>query len=632
MSSIRNPATIQSTNQRFSTLLFVLLVSTSLIVGAVGTAAAGTASTPAALSADDDGPLVDDSDAVDNSTIVVNEDGNVVSGKKVSYGDPVGKVIRVYSINGADKTDPLVARGDNVATRTGQNVIVDSGSVAIFDESPDIRARYENGTVEKVVVNGSNIETESGVNVKTEDGDNVEINRDTFNDHEFVVDILNTTNVGEGETMNITAEVGNIGHTSGEEVIEVSVDGRSYHPQMVELDPGETGEIDLKYPTWSGDAPEVELTVETPDDSSTVTVPVEKPDFRVDIQDSDFAVSNGETITVPVTVDRTGGATGRTYAIDFLVDGTAIDTELVSLNGGGETDLEFSYETGDEDVPTVLATVAGPSGANASQEIPVREPILAVNQVHTPENITEYEQVDVTATLENYGTDTKNQTVQLAVSKNGTNTTTVVDETRAEVGNRSAKNVTFTYHTKPDYHPEHELIVQTPDHNRTVQVETDPQAVYQFASAPEGNLTAPPGSEYSLAPTIENAGHTTGTVNISLQVNGSVEQTQNISTGTNSSQSVEFPVNVPSNSSVTYKIATQHDNTSGAIFPQGSDAIVGNETTADGGQVNGTSTATENNGNGGGGGLFGFSLPPLPIIITTAFSVLLVGIIAHVAS
>jgi hypothetical protein len=634
----RIPTTLQPTKQGLSALLLVLLVSTSLFIGTVGTAAADPAPADGKFSVDaddNDEPLVHDGKAVNNNTVVVNSDGVVVSGKQVSYGDPTGKPVRNYSFNGIYETESLRVRDGNVVTETGQNVIVDGGSVGAFDEEPDIRARFENGTVEELVVNGSNIETASGVNVKTEEGDNIEINRDTFNDNEFVVDIRNASYVGEGVTMDVTTKLGNIGHTEGEKEVALIVDSRTYERQMIELDPGETKEVEFQYPTFSGDAPEVELTVETPDDSETATAAVAEPDFQIDITEPELAVAAGETVTVPVSIDRTGGAAEQTYAIDFVADGTIIDTELLTLDRGGGGDLEFSYETESEDTPSVLATIRGPDNANATQEIPVRNPILAVNQVYTPANISEYEQVEVTATVENYDTDKKNQTVQLAISENGSNGTTIVDAKQVKVGNRSAKNVSFTYHTKPEYHPRHTLIIQTKDHEREVDVQTNPAAVFRLPSGPEGNLTASPGSEHTLAPTIKNSGHKNGTAELTYQIDGSIEHTQNISIAAKNTGSSEFAVDVPANSSVGYKIATQHTNVSGTITATSpDDASESTSTTppADTQENGTTSTNSSENSGGNSGGFLGLSLPSIPVMIATSFSVLLVTLIAHIAS
>jgi hypothetical protein len=647
-------ATGQSREQVISTTLLTLLVSSLLLAGAVGTATATTYSSSDSPTPEygDDTPLVDESEAVDNSSVVVNGDGNVVSGKQVGYGEPVGKLIRVYWLNGLEKTESVVVRDDNVVTRTGQNVIVEGGgSVGVFDETPDIRARYDNGTVEKVVVNGSNIETESGRNVKTEEGENVEINRNTFNDHEFVIDILNTSNVGEGEVMEVTVKVGNIGHESGEEIVDIEVDGRGQNPRMLELDPGETQKLDLQYFTRSKDAPGVELTAKTPDDSDTVTAPIDKPDFRIDIQSADRAVSFGEEISVSAVLNRIGGSHEKTYAIDFLADGSVTDTELVSLERGGKTEVNFTYKTNGGDVPSVLATVSGPGEAEDAQKIAVRMPILAVDKVYPPKNVSEYEKVDVTAKVENYGTDTKNQTVQLATSKNGTNETTIVDKKRVKLGNRSEKNVTFAYHTKPEYHPQHKLTVSTPDHNRSVTVKTNATAVHKFETVPKETIIAPSDEKRTLKPTIKNIGHANGTAKATFKLNGSVEKTINLSVEAGKTASTKLDVEVPQNASVKYKIAVQHDETNGTIAPQPSATATPSDTataTAESGtdtdtnatatpggetdtNTNASTTAPTGNSGSGGGGLLGF-LPSVPVLLGTGFTVVLVGLIAHAAS
>lgn len=633
MPSIQATHRSNSTAQRlFALLIAVLVTSSFLAAGTLGSVTASPTSeshSPPAIEAGGNSPAkLDSSNAVDNNAVVITEDGNVVSGELVSHGEPVGRVIRTYDVNGLEKTEPVETRGGNVVSASGKNIVVEGGgSVGKFDENPDIRARYENGTVEKLVVDGRNIETTSGQNIVTEDGENVAVDQDAFSEANFIVAITGTERVGEGEIMNVTADVGNNGHAEGEKRIEVVVDGRSHNPKLLRLDPGETRQVEFRYRTSSGDAPEIELKVKTPDDVDTTTATVAKPDFQLGISESELGVSAGETINVPVHIGRTGGSSKETYATDFIVDGTVIDTELVTLSRGGSANLKFSYDTTEEDTPSVLATIRGPNNLNDTMEIPIHKQILAVDSIQTPTNISEHEQVNVTATLENYGTETKNQTVSLEFSENGTDETTVVGEKQVSVSKRNTKDVTFSYETTPELHPNHQLTVRTADHNRTTTIATNATAVFQIESAPSGNITAPADGGYSLAATVKNAGHASGAKNVTFSVNGTVKKTVTPSLDTGETSSVSVGVDVPTDNPASFKIATEDDSSNGALLAEG--AASGDQSNSS--ANSGSEPSPANNGNGGGSGMLSF-LPSIPIMITTTFSVILVGVIAHIAS
>lgn len=163
--------------------------------------------------------------------------------------------------------------------------------------------------------------------------------------------------------------------------------------------------------------------------------------------------------------------------------------------------------------------------------------------------------------------------------------------------------------------------------------------MYQFESAPSGNATVAPGSSYSLTPTVKNVGHANGTANVTFTVNGSLAKAVNVSLATGETGSASLDVDVPVNSSVAYKIATQDNSTTGKIQPtDSSNESDSTSTETENGTDTGTTTPSGNSGSGGsggggGGGLLSLSfLPPVPIMITTGVSVILVGVIAHVAS
>lgn len=585
------------------------LALTILLFGAVTTtASAGHATAPPALSIDDQDydSVIDETEAVGNNTVVAVEGDNndtVVSGKLAKHGDPVGAVVREYSINALERTEEVRTNDGNVVTANGDNVIIEGGNVAQFNEDPDIRARYDNGTVEKLVVNGTNIETESGTNIETDRGDNIGLDPEAFDYHEFAVQIIETSDVGEGETMEISAEIGNRGHTTGEEMVSIEAGGLTYTPQMIELSPGESTIAEFEYRTRNMDAPSVEMTLTSSHDSHTIDAPIDEPDFRINVPSDSVSVAQGETVEIPVELDRTGGGRETTYAIDFYINETHIDTELAAIEGGGETEIEFEYETSESDSPNVTAKIIGPENTNATQDVIIRDSILAVENITTPDNISEHQPTQITAAIENFGTETKNQTVTLEVAENASTTVHTANETQVEIGNRSTENVTLVYHTTPAHHPEHQITVSTPDHEKTETVTTEPQPVFEFVDGPEGNLTAPPEEEHVLSTNIKNTGHANGSANITLFLDGSEEEIQQIDLTSGETESIDFSIATPSDGELEYELDSEDQTTNGTII-----------TVQDG--TDGGSNPSEQSENDG----FGI---PITTILTTAFVVLM---------
>ena len=619
---------------RTFTLLLILLVTSSVLIGAVGPTLATAQFSPEppdnvdsiSSNTDNHPPLSTSDNGVDNNAVVVNEDGHVVSGRHVSYGEPQGRLIREYTVNGLAKSEPIEIDGNTIKSKSGQRVVVeDEGVVRVFDESPIIRARYENGTVEKLVANGSNIETTSGNNIVTDDGENIGVDQSAFTESEFVAEILSTDQVGEGSILNVTAKIKNVGHVNDRKRVELVVDDRDHNPKLLSLEPGESNKVKLRYRTRTGDAPEIELAVKTPDSMEFTTVEIAKPEFQLDVQHSTLAVAAGETITIPLKVARTGGTSEDTYATDLVINGTVVDTRLLTLRPEGSDSTTFTYNTTENETPTVQATVVGPNNTNMTLEIPVNKPILGVNQITTPENVTEHEPTNATAVLENFDTAKQNQTVQLIAKQNHTANETVLSEKQVTVANRSTKTVTFDYHTDPQFHLWHSLIVRTEDDEMSHNYSTLPTSVFQISSVPTGNQTSTAGSQYTLSPTIENHGHKHGTANLTYRIDGAIEETRNLSIPAGGSASHDISITTPANGTITYEVTTQHDAANGTITT--SNTTEAEKTPTEQGEAAVGQTVVEKSG----GILSGISLPSIPVIVGVVICCLVVFLIAQFA-
>ena len=177
------------------------------------------------------------------------------------------------------------------------------------------------------------------------------------------------------ETLEVDYAVENTGDEADEQNIFLVVDNDDIMPKTVDvdmdvsLDPGGTETGTLEWDTGgdnglgelgveAGDEVEVEVQSDDNTDSRTVEVVEETESvFEVDITDAPESAEVDDEITVEAEVENVGGA-GGLRDVTFLVNGTEVDNEQVSLMSGNAETVEFNYTAVEDDVPEIDVTVA----------------------------------------------------------------------------------------------------------------------------------------------------------------------------------------------------------------------------------------------------------------------------------
>jgi hypothetical protein len=182
----------------------------------------------------------------------------------------------------------------------------------------------------------------------------------------FRVTIQSTNEpVAEGNTLDVTAEVENIGNASGSQTVTLDVAGAQRDSQTVTLDAQETTTITLSWTTSQGDAGTYTATVDVGDDTDGVAVEiVDAAVFDVSIQSTDVEtppasldpafvvtslstnspITEGETLFVDATIENIGADVG--FSIPTLeIDGTTEDSTSVQLVSGGVQTVTLQWST-----------------------------------------------------------------------------------------------------------------------------------------------------------------------------------------------------------------------------------------------------------------------------------------------
>lgn len=191
---------------------------------------------------------------------------------------------------------------------------------------------------------------------------------------EYTVDIIDTNDpVDEGEDLDVTAEIENVGEADGSQEVTLDAEELGVDSSTVEVPGGETEQETFTVSTESGDAGDYTATVESDDDEDSQLVTVEEVSAdSVSVETHPGESTAGESIEGPpeaiatdsngdpvenveVTVAETGGynfdSPSESVTADTGSDGVATFDDLV-IEEAGSYELEFSIDGDDDNVET----------------------------------------------------------------------------------------------------------------------------------------------------------------------------------------------------------------------------------------------------------------------------------------
>ncbi|WP_254864652.1 CARDB domain-containing protein [Halovivax gelatinilyticus] len=283
---------------------------------------------------------------------------------------------------------------------------------------------------------------------------------------------LSDDTVDEGSDVTVTATVENTGEAAGEHTLELELDGAVEDAETVEVEPGETEEVEFTH-TFEA-AGEYEVSVDgfaagtvTVNEASTPSPPPSPspvPDISVvDASVEETTAVAGENVTVTVTLENAGDADGD-YEVTLNVDGTQVDSATASVGAGETTDLSFvhtfeeagEYEVRVSDVQAVTVTVEGASDdlTPAWFDVTGLPPSVAIDEPG--------DSASISATVENTGDEPDTQAVEVTLDGD------VVHEAEITLEAGETHTVSLDLETEAlDYGATYEYTVSTQDDSET---------------------------------------------------------------------------------------------------------------------------------------------------------------------
>lgn len=191
--------------------------------------------------------------------------------------------------------------------------------------------------------------------------------------------------------------------------------------------------------------------------------------FEVTIDDTNSPVTEGDTLEVTATIENTGDL-DDTQDVTLSIDGSEVDSQELSIDGGDDETILLEWETQAGDAGEYTATVESEDDDDTAT-VTVQEPdqpFFDVTITDAPEQVTEGDEVVVEYTIENTGDETATQDIQFLVDDEEIDT-----EDGVELESGDTFDGEFTYETDGDDVPSIDVTVASDDDSDTATVTVD---------------------------------------------------------------------------------------------------------------------------------------------------------------
>ena len=346
--------------------------------------------------------------------------------------------------------------------------------------------------------------------------------------------------VTEGDDATVEYEIENTGPATATQDITFSINGELIATNAdVELDPDEVATDSFTYTTETGDAPSIDATVASDDDSDTATITVQQPAFfETTITGVEETVERGETVTVDYEINNTGdfaGAQDITFSVDDELEATDADIELDPDETHTGT---FTYETDADDVPAIDLSVASDDDIDtATVDVTAPEFALDIADDLTDQSVIAGSTADVAVDIENIGTADGDETVTLFVD----GTEDASETVPVTVGD--TETVGFEVPTEAaDAGETLDLIIEGTDDtvSTTLTVEDPPADPFFEVDITDTNSPVEAGDNATVTAEVTNVGELEGTQDVELFVRGTARDIETVDIAAGETETIEL--------------------------------------------------------------------------------------------
>lgn len=364
------------------------------------------------------------------------------------------------------------------------------------------------------------------------DGTNVIVEEPEPPSFDVTIDSTNSP-ISEGERLNVTAQIENSGDVSDTQTLELRIGDIIQDARSVSLAGGTSTNLTFDWETELGDAGAYNATVSSENDTALTDVSVRERDpanFAVDINTTNGPVLEGEMFRVTATVYNTGSL-ADTQSVDLGIDGTVVDSRMVTLEQGDSETITLEWNTTLGDAGLHSAEVASANDSDWSNATVLAEGALhlSINSTNSP--VVEGDELQVTATVLNTGDTETSQSVTLNIGEE------TVDTTNISLPGGASESVTLTWQTEAGDRGEYDAQVATDDDSDSVAVSVVTDAWFDV-SIRSTNDPISPREELFVTARVTNTGGVSGAQTVTLVGDGAERDSQNLTLEPNESQEI----------------------------------------------------------------------------------------------
>lgn len=447
-----------------------------------------------------------------------------------------------------DSTNSPVVEGENLTTTaTIENTGEESGTQTIDLFIGDVlegsrEVSLDAGESQQVTLNWQTEEGDAGTylaSVNSEnDFDDSSVEVIEGSPATFEVQLDSTTSpVTEGEPLDVTATIENTGNERGTQTVDLRIGDFIQDSVELTLDGGESQEVTFNWDTQMGDAGTYEATVSSEDDSDSGSVEVTETSpasFEVQLNSTNSPVGAGELVEITTTIENTGEETG-TQTIELRVGSAVIDERPVTLDAGESQQMTLVWNTTAGDAGTYQPSVLSEDdSASADLLVEEREESnfeVDINLTNSP--VFEGETLGVTATVQNTGESTDTQEITLDVGGETRDSRTLTLE------GGEAETITLEWSTSVGDAGESVSIVESDDDTATTDVLVQAEGSLDI-SITQTSSPVVAGEELTVTATIENTGSERISDSLSLRIEGTTVDINDVSLEGSESESRTF--------------------------------------------------------------------------------------------
>ncbi|MEF8871365.1 MAG: CARDB domain-containing protein [Haloarculaceae archaeon] len=346
----------------------------------------------------------------------------------------------------------------------------------------------------------------------------------------------------EGETIDVSATVENIGSEQGSQTIALDINGSTTGTEEVTLDPDASQTVSFTLDTASLGPGNYSHAITSDDDSQSGTLTVEdkQANFTVSgLDPTEKTILEGEQLNASATVTNEGNKE-ETQTVELRVDGTTLASKEVTLTPSSEETVTFSkVDTASLNSGTFTHGVyTNDDSQTGTLTVESRQASFTVSGLDpSGETITAGAEVAVAANVTNDGNAERTQTVTFQVDgqQYGSEDVTLAPDDRQSVSFPPVDTTelgpgTYTY----------DVASENDSQSGTLVVESDSPAEFRVTDLTPTDRTVTAGNTYDIAATVRNDGNQEATQQVQYRIDGDTVDRQAVTLASGGQTTVEF--------------------------------------------------------------------------------------------